>query len=129
MKNPNVFFSGCQVFHIQHPFQYIRRAYGDVKVCVVKFWSTTLLVDEVYREYSSLILKPIVDPNPDRIRVIIPKMEIINGQEDNWENAVVRYIKSDSKKTLVVMEGVHWPEECRIHKERVDRIIKILCIC
>ena len=126
MDTHNVVFSGYQVFQTRNPFQFIRSVYGDIKLCVVKFWSTKLLVDEVHKEYTSLVLRPIVNPDPNRVRLIIPKTEFINGEEEGWEQKVVNYIKSDRKRTLVVLEGIHWPEECRIHYERIEKINKIL---
>jgi hypothetical protein len=121
MTKHNVEFSGYQVFCNPHYFGLIRRIYGDVQLCVVRFWSTTLMCDDLHREYQSTLLRPLF--RPTGIKVIIPKTEFINGEVDNWEKQVAKFIKSDNKKTLVVMEGVREYYECKIHYERINRIL------
>jgi hypothetical protein len=121
MQKHNVEFSGYQVFCNPHYFGLIRRWYGDVKLCVVRFWSTTLMCDNLHREYQSILLRPFF--RPSRIKVIIPKTEFINGEVNGWEKNVAKFIKSDNKKTLVVMEGVRGYEECKLHYERINKIL------
>jgi hypothetical protein len=121
MAKHNVNFSGYQVFCNSHYFGLIRRTYGDVKLCVVRFWSTTLMCDDLHREYQSRLLRPFFRPNV--IKVIIPRTEFINGEVDNWEEQVAKFIKSDNKKTLIVMEGVREYYECKLHYERINRIL------
>jgi hypothetical protein len=121
MTKHSVQFSGYQVFCNSHYFGLIRRSYGDIKLCVVRFWSTTLMCDNVYREYQSTLLRPLF--RPTGIKVIVPKTEFINGEVDNWEKDVAKFIKSDNKKTLVVMEGIREYYECKLHYERINRIL------
>jgi hypothetical protein len=77
-------------------------------------------------EYNSILLRPFINPDPRRIRVTIPKTDFINGMEPNWEGAVAAYVKSDNKKTLVIMEGAIWPEDCKIHYKRINTILDAL---
>jgi hypothetical protein len=126
MTRYNILFSGYHVLVARHPFSNIRYIYGDIKVCIIKFWSTTLLCDHINSEYNSILLQPFINPDPKRIRVIIPKTEFINGMEPNWPIAVAAYAKSDNKKTLVIMEGTIWPEDCKIHYKRIHSILDIL---
>lgn len=126
MDHHNIVFSGYQIFITLQPFSFIRRVYGDIKLCIVKFWSTSILCDELNREYNSILLRPLVNPDPARIRTFIPKTEFINGMQPTWPARVAAYVKSDNKKTLVVMEGIIWPEECRIHYERINTILDAL---
>jgi hypothetical protein len=126
MLKYNVQFSGCQVFQQSNPFGLIRRHYGDVKVCVVRFGSTTLLFDKICTEYYSTIMRPIFNPDPNRIRVLIPKTEFIDGLEDDWESKVVQFIRETSENKLIVLEGVYWPEEQNIHSNRIKSILQKL---
>ena len=124
MLKHNVEFSGCQIFQQQHPFGLIRRHYGDVTVCVVRFQSTTLLFDKICTEYYSTIMKPIFYKNC--IKVIIPKTEFVDGTKEDWENQVAKIIKETSGKKLVVLEGIYWSEEQKIHNDRIKRILSRL---
>jgi len=121
MLKHNVQFSGCQIFQQQHPFGVIRRNYGDVTICVIRFWSTTLLFDKICTEYYSTIMKPMFCRN--QIKVIIPKTEFIDGTKEDWECQVVQFIKETKGNKLIVMEGVYWPEEQKIHNERINRVL------
>ena len=127
MLKYNIKFSGCQIFQQSNSFGVIRRHYGDIKVCVVRFWSTTLLFDKIYTEYYSTIMKPIFNPDPNRIRVLIPKTEFIDGLEEDWENKVAKFILENDGNKLIVMEGVCWPEEQKVHSDRINRILDKLC--
>lgn len=125
MEKNNICFSGCQIFqHTKHRFGFLRTIYGDCKVCFVQFWSTRLLVDDVYREYTSKITKPIFNPDPNRIRPFLPRLEIIDGEQDGWEKKVVAYSKSDSKKTLVVLEDIVWYQAAKRHYKRIFQILE-----
>jgi hypothetical protein len=126
MTAHNIQFSGCQVLQTSNPFSYIRRVYGDIKVCIVKEWSTTLLCDKISGEYNSILLRPLVNPNPNRVRTLIPNTCFINGTVPDWEKAVVSYIKQDKKMTLIIMGGIIWYEECKLHYERIFRIVGML---
>ena len=125
MVKYNVKFSGCQIFQQSNPFGVIRRHYGDVKVCIVRFWSTTLLFDKICTEYYSSIMKPIF--NPSRICVLIPKTEFIDGLEKDWENKVAKFIIENDGNKLVVLESVCCPEEQQIHNDRINKILDRLC--
>ncbi len=127
MLKYNIQFSGCQIFQQSNPFGLIRRHYGDVKVCVVRFWSTTLLFDKICTEYYSTIMRPVFNPNPNRIRVLIPKTEFIDGLEEDWESKVAKFVLENNGNKLIVMEGIYWPEEQKIHNDRISRILGKLC--
>ncbi len=127
MPKHNICFSGCQAFqHCTNPYGFLRRFYGDIKLCIVRFWSTRLLVEKAYTEYTSLFMKPIFNPDPNRIRHLLPRLECIDGEQEGWENEVAKFAKSDGKKTLVVMEGIVWYEEAKRHYERIFRILDLL---
>jgi hypothetical protein len=120
----NVLFSGYQVFQVKSPFNYIRSVYGDTKICVVKFWSTRLMCYELSREYQSILLRPFFKSTG--MKVIIPKTEFVDGEKEGWEKEIVKFVKSDNKPTLVVMEGIVWYEDCKTHYERINRILDIM---
>lgn len=125
MKQNNICFSGCQIFqHSRHRFGLLRSIYGDCKVCIVQFWSTRLLIDDVFTEYTSKIMKPIFHPDPNRIRPLLPRLEIIDGEKEGWEKKVVSFSKSDTKKTLVVMEDIVWYEAAKRHYNRIFQILE-----
>jgi hypothetical protein len=126
MTNYNIVFSGYQVLITLQPFSFIRRVYGDIKLCIVKFWSTSILCDELNREYNSILLRPLVNPDPARIRTFIPKTEFIDGMQPAWSARVAAYAISDNKKTLIIMEGTIWPEDCKIHYKRINIILDAL---
>jgi hypothetical protein len=129
MSKHNICFSGCQAFqHTKNPYAFIRRVYGDIKLCIVRFWSTRLLVDSAYKEYTRLFMRPIFDPDPNRIRVLLPRLECIDGEQEGWERDVAKFVRSDGKKTLVVMEGIVWYEEAKLHYKRIFRILEVLDI-
>lgn len=121
MSKHNVKFSGYQVFQTKNPFNYIRYQYGDIKLCFVKFWSTSLMCDELSREYQSILLKPLFKHT--EMKVIIPKTEFIDGEKEGWEREVVKFVKSDNKETLIVMEGIVWYYDCKRHYQRINRIL------
>ena len=122
----NIQFSGCQIFQQSNSFGLIRRYYGDITVCIVRFGSTTLLFDKICTEYYSTIMRPIFNPDPNRIRVFIPKTEFIDGTKEDWERNVAKFIKETEGNKLVVMESVYWPEEKKIHSDRINRILEKL---
>ena len=124
MSKHNVKFSGYQVFQTKNSFNYIRRVYGDSKLCIVKFWSTRPMCDELSREYQSILLRPLFKSTG--MKVIIPKTEFIDGEKDGWEKEVIKFAKSDKKPTLIVMEGIVWYEDCKKHYERINRILDIM---
>jgi hypothetical protein len=124
MSKHNVKFSGYQVFQTKNSFNYIRRIYGDIKLCIVKFLSTSLMCDELSREYQSILLKPLFQNTG--MKVIIPKTEFVDGEKEGWERDVMKFAKSDSKLTLIVMEGIVWYEDCKKHYERINRILDIM---
>jgi hypothetical protein len=126
MANHNIEFSGCQVLQTSNPLSYIRRVYGDIKVCIVKEWSTSLLCDKISGEYNSILLRPVVNPDPNRVRILVPNTCFIDGTLPEWEEAVVKYINQDKKMTLIIMGGIIWYEEQKLHYERIFRIIDVL---
>jgi hypothetical protein len=127
MAKHNICFSGCQAFqHCKNSYGFLRRFYGDIKLCIVRFWSTRLLVQQAYTEYTGLFMRPIFDPDPNRIRVLLPRLECIDGEQEGWEKQVAKFVRSDGKKTLVVMEGIVWYEEAKLHYKRIFRILEVL---
>ncbi len=127
MAKHNICFSGCQAFqHCKNPYGNMRRMYGDIKLCIVQFWSTRLLVQQAYTEYTSLFMKPIFNPDPDRIRALLPRLECIDGEQEGWEKEVAKFARSDGKKTLVVMEDIVWYYAAKRHYERIFRILEAL---
>ena len=116
-------FSGCQILQQSNPFGLIRQYYGDVKVCIVKFWSTTLLIDKIASEYYSLIMRPIFNPDPNKNRVFIPKTEFIDGMSVGWEKDVSNFIKSTNGPKLIIMEGIYSLEENEMHNKRIETIL------
>ncbi len=113
-------FSGCQIFQQMHPFAIIRQHYGDCNVCLVRLHSTQLLVDKVYSEYTSIIIRPFFRPG---FPWLPPLLEIVDGLGENWERQVALYILQSTKPVLVVMESVVFPEEAAIHSRRIRRIL------
>ncbi len=71
-------------------------------------------------------MRPIFDPDSTRIRVLLPRLECIDGQQERWEQAVAKFARSDEKKTLVVMEGIVWHDEAKQHYERIFKILEAL---
>jgi hypothetical protein len=127
MAKHNICFSGCQAFqHCKNPYGFLRRFYGDIKLCIVQYMSTRLLVQQAYTEYTTLFMKPIFNPNPDRIRALLPRLECIDGEQEGWEKQVAKFARSDGKKTLVVMEGIVWYYDAKRHYERIFRILETL---
>lgn len=120
----NVKFSGCQIFQQRYPFQIIRNLYGDCKVLFVRLPSTTLMVDEVYREYTSIVMKPFFKIG--RPWLPPPLLEIVDGLKNEWKTEVARLILSSTKPVLVVLESVVFPGNYRIHKKRVQQIMGIV---
>lgn len=124
MTKHNVKFSGYQVLQTKNPFNYIRYQYGDIKLCFVKFWSTSLMCEELSREYQSILLRPLFKNTG--MKVIIPKTEFIDGEKEGWEKEVVKFVKSDNKETLIVMEEIIWYEACKRHYARINSVLDIM---
>ncbi len=118
-------FSGYQVFQTSHYFSLIRQAYGDCKLCFVKFWSTRLMAQEVFTEYMWLTARNILHPKP-RIRFPLIRMEIIDGETPGWEDQVASFCRSDTKETLIVLEGVVWNADLSNHYKRIWGILDAL---
>lgn len=116
-------FSGCQIFQTTKPFQKIRRSYGDIKVAFVIFHSTRLLAKQIYAEYSSLSKQPFYKHNRNLCMPQVPLTEWIDGMQDGWEMQVVMFAHQDFRKTLIVMDGVHFEEELREHYDRIWKVL------
>ena len=125
-KHHRVKFSGCHIFQISNPLQNIRQFYGDVKVCFVRFHSTTLLFDQVYRDYCSIMAYLYYTHNPYFFYTHLLHIYFVDGLQEGWEAEVVKYVKFNSKETLVVLESVFGQEASQVHYDRIERILDIL---
>ncbi len=123
MEQFGVQFSGCQIFQQMHPFHTIRQLYGDCVVCLVRLHSTTLLVDKVYTNYTSIVLRPFFKPGYPWAPP--PFLEIVDGTETSskWELQVAQLIIKSTKPVLVVLESVVFPEDAALHRKRICRIL------
>jgi hypothetical protein len=126
LENYNVKFSGCHIFQIANPLQNIRMIYGDVKVCFVRYQSTTLLFDQVYRDYCSIVYHLLATRNPFLYYAPLLRVYFVDGCQDGWEYCVADYIQSDTKQTLVVLEHVMGKGGSQVHYDRVEKILSLL---
>lgn len=121
-----IVFSGCQIFQTSKPFHAIRRFYGDVKVAIVVFYSTRHLAEQTRTEYVSLLTRPFLRCDPNMRLWRVPPTVWIDGTQKGWENQVAMFARRDLRKTLIVMEGVHFEEELREHYDRMWTVLDAL---
>jgi hypothetical protein len=126
LERHKVKFSGCQIFQISNSLQNIRQMYGDVKVCLVRLPSTTLLFDQVYRDYCSIILYLYYTQNPYFFQSPLLRIYFIDGLQEDWEAEVAKFIQSDEKESLVVLENVWGADALKIHYDRIEAILEKL---
>jgi hypothetical protein len=126
LEDRNIKFSGCHIFQMANPLQNIRMIYGDVKVCFVRFPSTVLLFDQVYRDYCSIVAYLLATRNPFLYYAPLLRVYFVDGCLEGWEEYVAAYIQSDKKQTLIVLESVIFQEACQVHYDRIERILALL---
>ena len=128
LEEYNVQFSGCQILQQSGPFHLIRRYYGDINVCIVVFHGTTLLAEQAYNEYCSLLLRPMIDPDPSRIRCFIPNTVWVDARNTGWMDKIAHHVLSSHKKTLIIMESIVFEDAWKLHKERIETILDAIQI-
>jgi hypothetical protein len=137
-----LYFSGCQLLQSRKLHE-IKAIYGwQVKVCIVKLWNTTLLVDDRWRTYVSLVLGSMFHKVP-----LPPPIEVVDSNEPGWEEQVRSFIERHTKggfqvakeefeknrttgiidKTaqnlVIVLGSVVFPEEVSSHNQLISDIL------
>jgi hypothetical protein len=116
----------------REPFVEIRQRLGNFQLlCVIKFADSTIYVDRLYDKYQILLTTPIFNPNPDRIRILPPKLEIIDAENlepEDWLQDIVEFILENKDKSKIItlkLECWHCSGGYEFY-EMADRIIDAL---
>jgi hypothetical protein len=141
----SLYFSGCQL--LQHfDLVWIKAMYGwNVKVCVVQLHETSLLTDQCWRNYVSLLLKATFQHVP--AYKLPPLMIVVKGTEDGWQEKVRSFIDEHieggfdvakrefernrtsgridktGKNVVVVLGSIVFPGEQAYHSKLIQEIL------
>jgi hypothetical protein len=140
-----LYFSGCQLLQ-SRKLPEIKALYGwQVKVCIVRLPETTLLVDDRWWTYVSLVLGSLFHPFSNI--PLPPPIEVVDSSEPGWQEQVRTFIAKNTKggfevareefeknrtfcridKTVqnlvIVLGSAVFPEEVACHKHLITDIL------